>query len=187
MSRNILVPGYLRWDGTKFTTDPDVTIVFPSPITAWTSFTPGFNSVGLDASLGNGVTSGYWRKVYDSLEIQQIINIGSSTSFGTGNFMMNLPLPQSQMRIDTAKCLFGTGSTGGDDRFHILGQTGNLSGGKGAVTIGGSLVCTTDTITISSILYDSLQVPFGDFYGTFGVGLVNPDMLTLNIAIPIII
>lgn len=181
MTRNILTPGYLRWDGAKFTTDPDVQVIVPNIVGDWISYTPGFNSTGLDASLGNGVVSGQWRTVKDSIRITILINMGSSTVLGSGNFILNLPLPSSQMQIDNSKCLLAPLL---DGRYHLLAQTG-LLGSK--VSGGGTMVATTDTTVLDSVTYDFLHIPLNDFYGGLGQTPVNPDVIMISAEIPVLV
>jgi hypothetical protein len=59
---------------------------------AWTSYTPTWTSTGTAPVLGNGTLVGYYAKVGRLVTVKISLSSGSSTTFGTGNYIFSLPL-----------------------------------------------------------------------------------------------
>jgi hypothetical protein len=93
---------------SAFTLKFDTVSVAPSkytygtPITDWVTFTPTLTASTTNPTLGSGsVQQGSWRRVGDSIEVEESIVFGTSgTNAGSGNYQ--LPLPNN-LAIDTAK------------------------------------------------------------------------------------
>jgi hypothetical protein len=76
-------------------------VVYGSPVTDWVSYTPSFQTVSNPQPvLGNGTITGRYRRVGDSLEVQVTLEVGSTTTFGTGSFRFTIP---SFAQIDNSK------------------------------------------------------------------------------------
>lgn len=59
---------------------------------AWTAFTPAMTfSGGGSLTIGNGSISGAYRQVGKTLDVNIDLRVGSTTSFGTGDWRFTLP------------------------------------------------------------------------------------------------
>lgn len=78
----------------NFSTGPS-NYVYGTPITDWVSYTPTLTNL----TLGNGTSSGYWRRVGDSIEINYSFKLGSTSSVGAAP-TFSIP---SGLTFDTSK------------------------------------------------------------------------------------
>ena len=60
-------------------------------VRTWAAYTPLFNTLNADGVLGNGVTTGFYRVVRDTLFYSIELDIGGTTNVGTGAFLLGLP------------------------------------------------------------------------------------------------
>jgi hypothetical protein len=97
--------GTLNFVGTGITvTDnptgdsTDVDFSGLSPI--WVSFTPTFTAGGGSPAIGDGSILGKYRIVGDSIEVNIILTVGSTTNLGTGELRFNMP---GDFLIDSTK------------------------------------------------------------------------------------
>lgn len=58
---------------------------------AWTAYTPTWTASVSNPSLGNGVLTGAYRKVGKSISIRINLTMGSTTSYGSGGWLLSLP------------------------------------------------------------------------------------------------
>jgi hypothetical protein len=59
----------------------------------WTAYTPTWQASGTAPSLGNGLLEGRYRYLDDrSVAVRIRLQPGSTTTFGTGNYMFRLPV-----------------------------------------------------------------------------------------------
>lgn len=86
-----------RMDSIKVSPD---TVIHGAAVTDWQSYTPTWTASSVNPSLGNGILSGFWRRVGDTMNVQINWNPGSTTTFGTGVYYFTIP---SGYTIDTAK------------------------------------------------------------------------------------
>jgi hypothetical protein len=82
--------------------------VYGTPITDWVDYTPSWTSSGTQPNIGNGSVTGKWRRVGDSIECQVRVLAGSTTTYGTGTYLLSLP---QGLSFDTSKFV-----DGGDDQ-----------------------------------------------------------------------
>jgi hypothetical protein len=82
--------------------------VYGTPITDWVDYTPSWTSDGTQPNIGNGSVTGKWRRVGDSIECQVRVLAGSTTTYGTGTYLLSLP---QGLSFDTSKFV-----DGGDDQ-----------------------------------------------------------------------
>lgn len=59
---------------------------------AWTSFTPTWTSTGTQPALGNGVISGQYLRAGKLVIYRGRLDMGSTTTFGTGIYNFSLPV-----------------------------------------------------------------------------------------------
>ncbi len=106
----------------------------------WQSYTPTWTSSGTAPSLGNGSITGRYCLMGDLVVVQGKILMGSTTTFGTGNYSWSLP-------ITSANALGGNSIIGyvwirdnsaGDYMGCCLDGTTTFSVRPGASTFGGS-------------------------------------------------
>ncbi len=60
--------------------------------TAWQSYTPVWTTSGTAPSLGNGVLTGKYKKIGKTVFVRVRLQIGSTTTTGTGNYRISLPV-----------------------------------------------------------------------------------------------
>ncbi|MFY1595498.1 hypothetical protein [Micromonospora sp. WMMD737] len=59
----------------------------------WSSYGPGWSATTTNPSIGNGSVAGRWRYLDPSVvEIAVVIRPGTTTSFGSGTYRLNLPV-----------------------------------------------------------------------------------------------
>lgn len=60
-------------------------------VPAWTAYTPSWTSSGTAPAIGNGTITGAWSLVGKTLSFRIKLTMGSTTTFGTGNYSFSLP------------------------------------------------------------------------------------------------
>ena len=58
---------------------------------AWTSFTPAWTGTGSNPAIGNGTRTGAYRQLGKTLDLSIDITMGSTTTYGTGDWLLELP------------------------------------------------------------------------------------------------
>ncbi len=58
----------------------------------WTTYSPAWTASGTAPSLGNGTLTGNWSQVGNTVHIRTILTMGSTTTFGTLEWRLSLPL-----------------------------------------------------------------------------------------------
>lgn len=92
--------GYLRvWDGANWdylSQSQDGTTNLPiSAMGQRATFTPTWTSTGTQPALGNGTFVGEWVRVQNLVMVTYNLLIGSTTTFGTGNYLFSYPTAAS--------------------------------------------------------------------------------------------
>lgn len=59
---------------------------------AWTAYTPSWTASGTNPSIGNGTIAGSYLQVGKTILVRLNITAGSSTTYGTGNYAVSLPV-----------------------------------------------------------------------------------------------
>lgn len=91
-------------DATAYTINLDNLAVGPrnlakgAIVTDWIDFTPVWGSTGTAPSIGNGTIQGKYRRVGDSAEFHIVVQMGSTTTYGTNAYTYEIPF-----NIDTDK------------------------------------------------------------------------------------
>jgi hypothetical protein len=62
---------------------------------AWTSYTPTWGSTGTAPAIGNGTLVGGYTQIQKTVFFRVGCTFGTSTTFGTGNFTLTLPVTPS--------------------------------------------------------------------------------------------
>lgn len=62
---------------------------------AWTSYTPTWGSTGTAPAIGNGSLIGAYTQIQKTVFFRVGVTFGSSTTFGTGNYTLTLPVAPS--------------------------------------------------------------------------------------------
>lgn len=66
---------------------------------AWTSYTPAWTSTGTAPAIGNGTITGAYQQVGKMvLGFRISIVFGSTTTYGTGNYLLSLPVAPTSYR-----------------------------------------------------------------------------------------
>jgi hypothetical protein len=103
----------------------------------WVSYTPTWTGSITNPAIGNGSITGFWRRVGDSVQITVTLLTGSTTTYGSGNWIISIPdglsidfakIPSTSMNGNHGSAyLFDSSTT----TFKIAGariQTGTTSG-----------------------------------------------------------
>lgn len=89
----------------------------------WRTYTPAWTSTGTQPSVGNGTMTGRYCQVGKRLFVQIKFVAGSTTTFGTGDYRLSLPIPANAATPNAiplgAATMTDTGNTerGGIARF----------------------------------------------------------------------
>jgi len=62
---------------------------------AWTAYTPAWTSSGTAPALGNGTATGHYMRSGKAITVAAEIVSGTTTTFGTGNYRISLPVTAS--------------------------------------------------------------------------------------------
>lgn len=65
---------------------------------AWTTFTPTWGATTTNPTIGNGTLAGRWLRIGKTARIWYQITIGSTTTFGSGIWVLNTPAPMLNVR-----------------------------------------------------------------------------------------
>jgi microcystin-dependent protein len=65
----------------------------------WTTYTPSWTSSGTQPAIGNGTIVGQYRRIGQNIACRIALTTGSSTTYGTGDYLFSLP---SGLTIDTS-------------------------------------------------------------------------------------
>lgn len=71
---------------------------------AWTTWAPILTSNGTAFAIGNGTAVGTYRKVGQTVDIRAVVTMGSTTTFGTGDYRVTLPYAPKINSIVPAFC-----------------------------------------------------------------------------------
>lgn len=74
----------LRWNGSAWVNDQ-----------AWTAYSPAWTGSVTNPTIGNGSITGAYRRRGDTVTMRVEILIGSTTTFGSGDYFISLPLSAS--------------------------------------------------------------------------------------------
>ena len=75
---------------------------FNSFFSAWTTYTPTFSSTGTAPAVGNGTLTGQYMKIGRTVIMSITFTIGSTTTFGSGNLSLSLPVTGASVSGGTA-------------------------------------------------------------------------------------
>ena len=67
--------------------------LFPLGIDGWTPYTPTWRASGTQPVLGNGSLIGVYTRAGRSIDFRIGIAMGSTTTYGTGTYSFDLPVP----------------------------------------------------------------------------------------------
>lgn len=108
---------------------------------AWTSYIPVWTSSGVAPLLGNGTVQGFWRQVGRTVDVRIALAMGSTTTFGTGNYRFSLPVAPKFNSLLGAYCDDGSATQRWAGQARIIAElaTGDnmrivVQDGTGSVT-----------------------------------------------------
>lgn len=70
----------------------DLTSIFPVGVDAWQPYIPVWTASGSNPSIGNGSINGQYTKIGRTVLFRASITAGSTTTFGSGNYSISLPV-----------------------------------------------------------------------------------------------
>jgi hypothetical protein len=78
---------------------------------AWSSYTPVWSALGTAPAIGNGTMAGRYMKVGRTCHMAIKLTPGSTTTYGTGNYLWTLPFPAALAGVDyTGAAWLNTGA-----------------------------------------------------------------------------
>jgi hypothetical protein len=146
-----------------------------TPVTDWQSYTPTWSSSGTQPVVGNGSVSGKWRRVGDTMEISAGISAGSTTTFGTGNYLISIP---SGYSIDTSKL------TNGASTAEPLGTASILDGGT-LQYAGNVQYSTTTTVSVNAFNSASTYASLAGVNASAPISFGDTDGFTVIFRVPV--
>lgn len=72
------------------------------PVTDWISYLPVWGSTGTQPTLGNGTIAGKYKLIGDSQEVHFELNVGSTSTNGTGGYTFSLPFTADPAKMAVA-------------------------------------------------------------------------------------
>ena len=79
---------------------------------AWTSFVPVWSSDGTLPVLGNGTITGKYIQIGKAVFFEIILSMGTTTTFGTGNYRLSLPVTAA-VTVIPAGTIYATDASAG--------------------------------------------------------------------------
>jgi hypothetical protein len=141
------------WNGSTWRTVID-DASYP-PTGAWSTYTVNWSSGGTQPGLGNGTQSGRYTKIGRTVTFTANIVSGGTTSYGTGNYSLSLPVQAASNGIEqivTVRVYDGSVAYGG---------VGLIGSGSSTVLLqahnGGSLLTVTNTFPSTWTSGDQLR------------------------------
>jgi hypothetical protein len=126
-----------------------------SEFTAWTSYTPTWTASTTNPTIGNGSITGNYKQIGKTVWFRILITDGSTTSEGSGNYSVSLPVAPITGSIFTFMGSAGTGtfliygiSTAGSTTLPLYAQTSTTTTARMTPTYPTN-IGTGDTISIS--------------------------------------
>jgi hypothetical protein len=84
---------------------------------AWTPYTPVWTATTTNPALGNGTLTGQYMKIGRTCIVQIVLTIGSTSTFGTGNWRISLPFTAATVAGGNPGVLSWTYSTSASNNF----------------------------------------------------------------------
>ncbi|MGW1938948.1 hypothetical protein [Streptomyces goshikiensis] len=79
----------------------------------WASYTPTWSSSGTQPILGNGTITGRWARTGNVIHYMIKLTAGSTTTYGTGNYVFSLPVAVGAVTDFLGNAFAGDASVGG--------------------------------------------------------------------------
>lgn len=71
---------------------------------AWTTYTPSWTAASVNPAIGNGTITGGYRRVGKTIEARIRVVAGSTTTFGTGQYYLSLPVSAAASSWQVGSC-----------------------------------------------------------------------------------
>lgn len=97
---------------------------------AWTPYTPTWTSTGTLPVLGNGILAGRYTRIGRTIHGTIYTAMGSTTTFGTGNYFWTLPVPAQNALFDWQAMGTAKGYHAGSNLFGQITLMAGTSGAK---------------------------------------------------------
>lgn len=132
------------WTANDILTAADLNAAIGSGIVstglgAWTSYIPTWTSSGTAVSLGNGTITGAYAKVGRIVHWRFSLTMGSTTTYGTGNYFISLPtaaLALSTLPLCNSVIVDTSAGTRYSRTGHLWTTTTALFGSEGGTIVG---------------------------------------------------
>jgi hypothetical protein len=131
---------------------------------AWETFTVGWKAATTNPAIGNGTIAGKYTRINKLVIVQIWIVAGSTTTFGTGQYIFDLPI--------TAKTTLG--------QYASVGF-GYLVDSSAARMEDATLAVLNSSTTQVGLKYGPNTGNFGDVSSTVPFTFANGDQITVNI------
>ena len=162
----------------------DALVVGPSSIqtgtaiTDWQSYTPTWTSTGTQPAIGNGSINGKYRRSGSNIELQVKITPGSTSTYGTGNYLISIP---SGFTIDSSSYPGFTSFS--DDRITPTGIWSITDSGSAIYQVGH--VCAASSTTFSFLIGAATTQTATNWSTTVPFTFGNGDLFQASMFAPI--
>jgi hypothetical protein len=112
---------------------PRVSRILQDLWSPWQTYTPTFSAQTTPAAIGNGTTTGAFRRLGTSVEVRATVTMGTTTTYGAGTFTISLPsgvTGRTGVAYQLCPVLMVDSSTGNGHQ-----GTGYVLGGGGVINI----------------------------------------------------
>lgn len=124
---------------------------------AWTSYTPTWGSSGTQPAVGNGTIVGAYMQAGKLVHARVTLTMGSTTTYGTGNYTLTLPVAAKAARRDSGwvDIVDASAASSVTGRAVIVGSTAYLV--SSPLSAGSYDRAMTPTVPITWTTNDSLD------------------------------
>lgn len=94
---------------------------------SWLPYTPVWTSAGTQPTLGNGTLTGFYIKMGRTIHFRISLLMGSTTTFGTGDYTLSLPFTVSSNTALKTPVGLGYTEQAGIQGIQLFGRLDNLT------------------------------------------------------------
>lgn len=116
-------------------------------VDAWTAYTPVWSASTTAPVLNNGTITGAWRQVGRTVDVRIALTMGSTTTFGTGNYRLSLPVAPKSNSLLSCYCDDSSASQRWAGQARIIAELATGDNMRIAATAGTSVVTNTAPFT----------------------------------------
>lgn len=99
-----------RQDFQDIATTANAAILAASPQSAWLTFSPAWTATGTNPVIGNGSIVGRYIQLGKTVFLRASITMGSTTTYGSGQYILSLPVTAAAGSIQLADAFYFNGT-----------------------------------------------------------------------------